>query len=131
MRAVAVPGVPLAQADLNRNLPLRRRTFDGFLCTLVSEHLENLRTFFAEAFSVVRKGGRLVFSAFHPEAARAGVEAPLLLLVEAERPPTFQAAITGSCRMSTPAWAVAFTVSVSSSRPRLSAGGVAAESRGR
>src|ERR1043166_924342 len=70
----AVPGVPLAQADLNRNLPLRRRKFDGFLCTLVSEHLESLRTFFAEAFSVVRKGGRLVFSAFHPEAARVGVK---------------------------------------------------------
>jgi len=71
----AAPGVPLAQADLNRNLPLRRRKFDAFLCALVSEHLENLRTLFAEAFAVVRNGGRLVFSAFHPEMARAGIEA--------------------------------------------------------
>jgi len=71
----AVPGVPLAQADLNRNLPLRRLKFDGFLCALVSEHLENLRTLFAEAFAVVRAGGRLVFSAFHPAVARAGIEA--------------------------------------------------------
>ena len=71
----SVPGVPLAQADLNRDLPLRRGRFDGLLCTLVSEHLKNLHTFFAEAFAVLRKGGRLVFSAFHPEVARAGVEA--------------------------------------------------------
>lgn len=71
----SVPGVPLAQADLNRHLPLRRSRFDGLLCALVSEHLANLRTLFAEAFAVVRTGGRLVFSAFHPEVARAGVEA--------------------------------------------------------
>ena len=71
----SVPGVPLAQADLNRNLPIRHGRFDGFLCTLVSEHLQNLRTLFAEAFAVVCKGGRLVFSAFHPEVAGAGVEA--------------------------------------------------------
>src|SRR5262249_42130090 len=71
----SVPGVPLAQADLHHDLPLRRSRFDGFLCALVSEHLQNLRTLFAEAFAVVRKGGRLVFSAFHPDVARAGVEA--------------------------------------------------------
>ena len=47
----SVPGVPLAQADLHDGLPLRRRKFDGFLCALVS-----------------------VFSAFHPEIARAGVD---------------------------------------------------------
>jgi SAM-dependent methyltransferase len=70
-----VPGVPLAQADLSRNLPLRRRKFDGFLCALVSEHLASLRTLFDEAFGAVREGGRLVFSAFHPELARAGIEA--------------------------------------------------------
>ena len=71
----SAPGVPLAQADLHDGLPLRRGRFDGFLCALVSEHLESLRTLFAEAFAVVRSGGRLVFSAFHPEVARAGVEA--------------------------------------------------------
>jgi len=71
----ALPGVPLAQADLHRTLPVRRGRFDGFLCALVSEHLEDLRTVFTEAFAVVRKGGRLIFSAFHPEVARAGVEA--------------------------------------------------------
>jgi len=71
----ALPGVSLAQANLDQELPLRRARFDGFLCALVSEHLQSLGTLFAEAFAVVRRGGRLVFSAFHPEIARAGVEA--------------------------------------------------------
>ena len=69
------PGVPLAQADLSHGLPLVRESFDGFLCALVSEHLTSLRTLFREAFSVLRRGGRLVFSAFHPELAAAGIEA--------------------------------------------------------
>ncbi len=71
----ALPGVPLAQADLERELPLRRERFDGFLCALVSEHLRDLRTLFREAFAVLRSGGRLAFSAFHPALATAGVEA--------------------------------------------------------
>jgi SAM-dependent methyltransferase len=69
------PGVPLAQADLNRDLPVRGGTFDAVLCSLVSEHLQNIRTLFAETFDALRSGGRLVFSAFHPEVAAAGVEA--------------------------------------------------------
>lgn len=71
----SLPHVPLAQADLHHPLPLRHERFDAFLCALVSEHLESLQTLFAEAFAVVRRGGRLVFSAFHPEVARSGVEA--------------------------------------------------------
>jgi hypothetical protein len=41
----------------------------------VSEHLTDLRVFFADMLSVLRVGGRFVFSAFHPEMAAAGVEA--------------------------------------------------------
>jgi SAM-dependent methyltransferase len=69
------PQAALAQADLNRELPVRRRVFDAVLSALVSEHLGDIRRFFAEAFSALRRGGRLVFSAFHPELARAGIEA--------------------------------------------------------
>jgi malonyl-CoA O-methyltransferase len=65
----------LVRADLNDELPVRRRTFDAFVSALVSEHLTNLHTFFAEAFAALRPGGRMVFSAFHPDPARAGVEA--------------------------------------------------------
>jgi SAM-dependent methyltransferase len=71
----AAPRAALAQADLNRELPVRRASFDVVLSALVSEHLSDLGKFFREAFSVLRYGGRLIFSAFHPELARAGIEA--------------------------------------------------------
>jgi SAM-dependent methyltransferase len=65
----------LVQADLNHALPVRPRSFDAILSSLVSEHLSDLGTFFRETFAVLRPGGRLVFAAFHPEPARAGIEA--------------------------------------------------------
>jgi len=71
----AAPGAWLAQADLNCTFPVRPGTFDAVLSSLVSEHLTDLRRFFAESFAALRRGGRLVFSAFHPELARAGIEA--------------------------------------------------------
>ena len=49
--------------------------FDVVLSSLVSEHLTDLRRFFKESFAALRRGGRFVFSAFHPDPARAGVEA--------------------------------------------------------
>ena len=69
------PRAMFAQADLNREFPLKRSLFDALLCSLVSEHLTNLSSFFAETFAVLKHGGRFVLSAFHPEIARAGVEA--------------------------------------------------------
>jgi SAM-dependent methyltransferase len=69
------PGAWLAQADLNRAFPIRSGSVDAVLSSLVSEHLTDLRRFFREAFAVLQHGGRLIFSAFHPELARAGVEA--------------------------------------------------------
>lgn len=71
----ADPGALLVQGDLNREFPMRRRVFDALLSSLVSEHLLDLGTFFAEAFAVLRPGGRFVFSAFHPDPAREGIEA--------------------------------------------------------
>jgi malonyl-CoA O-methyltransferase len=69
------PRVLLAQADLNRSFPVKRNHCDAVLCALVSEHLTNLRTFFRETLAVLKRGGRFVFSAFHPELAAAGIEA--------------------------------------------------------
>lgn len=69
------PAARLARADLNHPLPVRREVFDAVLSSLVSEHLTNLGRFFSESFAALRRGGRLVFSAFHPDPARAGVEA--------------------------------------------------------
>jgi SAM-dependent methyltransferase len=70
-----VPQARLAQADLRRSLPISRGLFDALLCALVSEHLEDIHVFFSEALSALRPGGRLVFSAFHPAPAAAGIEA--------------------------------------------------------
>ena len=69
------PSVPLAQADLNDQLPVRRRAFDAVLCALVGEHLSNLRLLFREIADSLARGGRFVFSVFHPEMAAAGIEA--------------------------------------------------------
>jgi SAM-dependent methyltransferase len=69
------PAAGLAEADLNQAFPVRRRAFDAVLSAPVSEHLLELSRFFSEAFSSLRAGGRLIFSAFHPELARAGIEA--------------------------------------------------------
>jgi SAM-dependent methyltransferase len=71
----AAPKAHLVQADLNQPFPVRRGAFHVVLSALVSEHLSDLRRFFTEAFSVLRPGGRLIFSAFHPELAQAGIEA--------------------------------------------------------
>ena len=71
----AAPRAHLVQADLNGVFPVRPGVFDALLTALVSEHLLDLRRFFAEAFASLRSGGRLVLSAFHPDLALAGVEA--------------------------------------------------------
>ena len=69
------PDVSIVQADLNRAFPVRPGRFDAVISTLVSEHLTDLQSFFLEVYAALRRGGRFVFSAFHPELARSGIEA--------------------------------------------------------
>ena len=69
------PHVPLALADLQRGLPLHAATFDAVLCALVGEHLDQLPEAAAELRRVLRPGGRLLFSVYHPAMAAAGREA--------------------------------------------------------
>src|SRR5437762_1052777 len=56
-------------------VPVRRRSFDAVLCALGGEQLSNLRLLFREIRDGLVRGGRFVFSVFHPEMAAAGIEA--------------------------------------------------------
>ena len=69
------PEVPLTLADLQRSLPFEDEHFDAVLCALIGEHLNELPLALREMHRVLRAGGRLVFSVYHPEMAAAGKEA--------------------------------------------------------
>ena len=69
------PEVPLALADLQRPLPFETGRFDAVLCALIGEHLHELPLALREMHRVLKAGGRLVFSVYHPEMAAAGKEA--------------------------------------------------------
>jgi SAM-dependent methyltransferase len=69
------PEVPLALADLQRPLPFENERFDAVLCALIGEHLDELPLALEEMHRVLRAGGRLVFSVYHPAMAAAGKEA--------------------------------------------------------
>ncbi len=61
----------LACADL-RSLPFGHRLFDIVWCRLVIGHLAELALAYAELARVLRPGGCVVVTDFHPVAARAG-----------------------------------------------------------
>ena len=65
----------VALADLQASLPFGDRLFDAVLCALIGEHLNELRVAFDEFYRVLKPGGRLVFSVYHPEMSAAGIEA--------------------------------------------------------
>ena len=69
------PNVPLALADFEQPLPFMTATFDAVLCALIGEHLSNLSAVFREFHRVLKKGGRLIFSVYHPAMSAAGIEA--------------------------------------------------------
>ena len=69
------PEVPVALADLERPLPFRDESFDAVLCSLIGEHLSALGGVLREFHRALKRGGRLVFSVYHPEMSAAGIEA--------------------------------------------------------
>ncbi len=69
------PDVPVALADLERPLPFRAASFDAVLCALVGEHLSELAVVLREFRRVLKQGGRMVFSVYHPAMSAAGIEA--------------------------------------------------------
>ncbi len=75
LAAEKYPEVWLVRADLQRPLPFLSGSFDVVLCSLVGEHLAQLAPFFREMHRLLRAGGRLLFSVYHPAMAAAGIEA--------------------------------------------------------
>lgn len=69
------PGVHLVTADLQSHLPFEDGEFDAVLCALIGEHLDEPLSALRQMRRVLRPGGRLVFSVYHPEMAAAGKEA--------------------------------------------------------
>jgi ubiquinone/menaquinone biosynthesis C-methylase UbiE len=69
------PDFPVSLADLEHTLPFETGSFDAVLCALIGEHLSALRSVLQEFYRVLKPGGRLVFSVYHPEMAAAGIEA--------------------------------------------------------
>jgi malonyl-CoA O-methyltransferase len=55
------------------NLPFRTGTFDAVVSGLALGHATGVEPWMAETARVLRSGGRLLYSDFHPEAARAGL----------------------------------------------------------
>jgi SAM-dependent methyltransferase len=66
---------PVALANLQAGLPFFSSSFDAVLCALIGEHLSDLRVVFDEFYRILKPGGRLVFSVYHPEMSAAGIEA--------------------------------------------------------
>jgi malonyl-CoA O-methyltransferase len=54
-------------------LPFRAAEFDFIVCGLALGHATDIREWMAEVARVLRPGGSLLYSDFHPEAARAGM----------------------------------------------------------
>ena len=69
------PDVPLVKGDLQSKFPFEDGGFDAVLCALIGEHLDEPILALHQMLRVLRPGGRLVFSVYHPEMAAAGKEA--------------------------------------------------------
>jgi ubiquinone/menaquinone biosynthesis C-methylase UbiE len=54
-------------------LPFADRMFDVVISGLALGHAENIHAWMAEVARVLKSGGTLLYSDFHPEAARAGL----------------------------------------------------------
>lgn len=74
---VTAPHVHFAQADITAPWPLRAAVVDAVLFNLVLEHVRDLRPVFREAGRVLRPGGALYVSEYHPERVAAGTGATI------------------------------------------------------
>ncbi len=76
LRAKQPPeSLSLIEHDITRGLPVESERFDLVLCSLVLEHVHDLRGMLGEFRRVLRRGGRAVIADLHPEMIRRGIHA--------------------------------------------------------
>jgi ubiquinone/menaquinone biosynthesis C-methylase UbiE len=68
-----VSGAARVQASMTR-LPFCDAAFDAVICGLAVGHIPELKPWMREVARVLRRGGALLYSDFHPEAAKAGLK---------------------------------------------------------
>jgi ubiquinone/menaquinone biosynthesis C-methylase UbiE len=68
-----VSGAARIQASMI-HLPFRDAVFDAVICGLAVGHIPDLKPWLREVARVLRQGGALLYSDFHPEAAKAGLK---------------------------------------------------------
>ena len=74
-RKVTADNITWGRCDLSEPWPLTDGTADLVLFNLVLEHIEQLEPVFAEAARVLRVGGLMVLSEYHPERLTDGLGA--------------------------------------------------------
>lgn len=72
LRHVELTGAVRVCADM-MCLPFLEQTFDAIICGLAIGHAASLQNWMSEMHRILRTGGQLLYSDFHPEAARAGM----------------------------------------------------------
>lgn len=72
---VSAPNVRFVEDDIRARWPAGDSSFDLVVCTLVLEHVEDLRHVFAEAARVLRPGGQFLIYELHPFRQLRGVRA--------------------------------------------------------
>ena len=86
---LSLDNVTFAVADIARPWPAEDQSFDLVVCNLVLEHISDLSFVFAEAFRVLRVGGRFFVSELHPFRQYQGTQAKFQRDQETTQIPAF------------------------------------------
>jgi malonyl-CoA O-methyltransferase len=63
---IRAPNVTFQVADLTQPWPVPPESIDWIACDLVMEHVADLKFIFAQAYAVLKPGGRFFVSELHP-----------------------------------------------------------------
>ena len=86
---LSLDNVTFAVADITQPWPAEDESFDLVVCNLVLEHISDLSFVFAEAFRVLRVGGRFFVSELHPFRQYQGTQAKFQRDQETTQIPAF------------------------------------------